>query len=473
MDISDLREVDETCNLDWEKALSQFQNVMVSGTMGMQIKAMIMLAHQSKHAPESVLSRIIPHLTGILGDYQSNQSSGFSLQKASAYCLKCIASRGDGELAMEIGRHGAATSLLRWLSHSDGEFQEVLIKCLLVVVTFSNRSRAAVASSGGLEIIISLLDLCTDDDIRLYLLEILSALALLKDVRRALARFGGLHLLVEAASSGTMVSRERACQAIGLLGVPRRSRRMLIEIGVIPVLVELLSEGDETTKLVAGNALGVISAHVDYIRPVAQAGVISLYAELLQGLERTGKDIAEDVFCILAVAEENAIEIVGHLVRILREGDEESKASAAEVMWDLSGYKHSASVIQESGAIPILIELLRSETEEVRQNVSGACAQLSYEEADRMALAEAGAIPILIDMMLHDELEDVRDNAAEALINFAGDPLYNNRVSDAISFPSFREIQNRITFIRASNEHMARSMRRMSDWQLTWNPDHV
>lgn len=468
MNCSDIENIGET-SINWEQALLQYEKVIDSGTKTTQIKAMMKLARLSKHAPESLLVRIIPHLTGNLDDYQSIHS-GCSLQKASAYCLKCIGCRGDGGLAREIGRRGAANSLLWWLSHSVGEFQEILIKCLLVVVTFCNSSRAVVASNGGVEVIISLLNSSTSD-IRLYLLEILSALALLRDVRRALTRLGSLKFLVEAASCGSMVSRERACQAIGLLGVPRRARRTLVELGVIPVLVECLRDGDHLMKLVAGNALGVISAHIDYIRLVAQSGVICLYAELLQGPDPSGMEIAEDVFCILAVAEENAVEITRHLVRILREGDDEAKASAADVLWDLASYKHTTSVVRESGVIPILVGLLQAGNEEIKQNVSGACAQLSYDEADRMALAEAGAIPILIEMMLHEELEEVRDNAAEALVNFAEDPLYHDRVSDAISVPSFRDMQNRLLHIRASNEHMARSLRRMTDWQLTWNPD--
>ncbi|KAL2322773.1 hypothetical protein Fmac_027152 [Flemingia macrophylla] len=456
--------------VDWERELKRYQDVITSGTKCMKIKAMVMLARMSKHAPEHVLARTIPFLTEILGHNVSNDSVP-SLQEAAAYCLKCIACRGDGTLAVEIGGHGATHSLMSVLPHSDGRMKKVLIKCLLVVVSFCNGSRTVVATNGGVEMIIGLLRSCTDDT-RRYLLEILSVLALRRDVRKVLTRQRALRYLVEAAGLGSMVSRERACQAIGLLGVTRQARRMLVELGAIPILVALFRNGDHTTKRVAGNSLGVISAHVEYIRPVAQAGAIPLYAELLEGPDPVGKEIAEDVFCILAVAEDNAVEIAGHLVRILREGDDEAKASAADVMWDLSGYKHSTSVVRDS--IPILVELLGSGSEDVKVNVSGAFAQLSYDGTERMALAEAGAIPILIGLMNDaDGVEDLRDNAAEALLNFYEDPLYCDRVSDVINVPSFRNIQNRLVDIRASNEHMARSLRRMSVEQLTWNPDLV
>ncbi|CAJ1963947.1 unnamed protein product [Sphenostylis stenocarpa] len=459
-------------SVDWDQELKKYQDVIASGTKSRKIKAMVTLARCSKHAPEHVLARTIPILTEILGHNVSNNSAS-SLQEAAAYCLKCIACRGGGELAVEIGGHGATHSLMRLLPHSDGSMQKVLIKCLLVIVSFCNASRAVVVTNGGVEMIIGLLSSCTNDT-RRYLLEILSVLALRRDVRKALNRLRALHYVVEAASFGTMMSRERACQALGLLGVTRQTRRILVELGAIPVLVTLFHDGDHTTKLVAGNSLGVISAHVDYIRLVAEAGAIPLYAELLEGPDPSGKEIAEDVFCILAVAEANAVEIAGHLVRILREGDDEAKASAADVMWDLSGYKHSMSIVRESGAIPILVELLESGSEDVKVNVSGAFAQLSYDGTDRMALAEAGVISVLIDMMNDvDEVEELRDNAAEALVNFYDDPLYHDRVAGEINITSFRNIQNRLVHIRASNEHMARSLRRMSVEQLTWNTDLV
>ncbi|KAI4307902.1 hypothetical protein L6164_031029 [Bauhinia variegata] len=457
-------------NLDWEQALNEYQSVIASGTKRMQIKAIKMLAQFSKRAPEDVLASSIPTLTGILGREPSNDLDR-SLQKAAAYCLKCIASRGDGGLAKEISRHDGAHCLVKLLPHSDGKFQEVLIKCLAIIVSFCDESRAIVDEDEGLEIIIRLLNSRTDD-VRGYLLEILSALAMLREVRRDMTRLGALRYLVEALSCGSMVSRERACQAIGFLGVARRARRMLVELGVIPKLVELFRYGDGTTKLVAGNTIGVISAHANYIRPVAQAGAIPLYAELLQGPGPSGKEIAEDAFCILAVAEDNAVEIAGYLTRILREGDDEAKAAAADVIWDLSGYKHSIPVIRDSGAIPILVELLGSGSQEVKENVSGAIAQLSYDGADRMELAEAGAIPLLTHM-LHDESEELKNNVAEAIVNFSEDPLYRDRVSDVVNDLSFRNMQSILNHVRASNEHMSRSLRRMSIEQFTSNPSIV
>jgi len=219
-------------------------------------------------------------------------------------------------------------------------------------------------------------------------------------------------------------------------------------------------------KLVAGNALGIISAHVDYLRPVAQAGAIPLFVELLEGSNPQGKEIAEDVFCILAVAEENAIAIAEHLVRILQGSNVEAKAAAADVVWDLSSYKHSVSVVRASGAIPLLLRLLEDENDDVREKASGAVAQLSYDRADRLALTEAGAIPILLSL-LQKESEELKDNAAEALINFSEDPALRDMISQAFDIPAFRDMQERLVRIQQSNEHTSHSLRSMSLDQFT------
>ncbi|KAJ9182564.1 hypothetical protein P3X46_006547 [Hevea brasiliensis] len=466
MDNSDGGKIQVDKNTDWEEAFSRYESVIASGNESMQVKATIRLAHLSKHAPEHVLAGTIPILAKLLLTDNSNNLIQ-SVQEAAAYCLKQIACQGDGALAAEIGQSGVTNSILSLLPQSNNRFRKVSIKCVWCLVNFGNVNRLIVARNGGLEIVIDMLNSCRDGD-RLYLLEILSALTLLREVRRVLVRLGGLRFLVEAVRFGSMISRERACQAIGLLGVTRRARSLLVELGAIQVLVELFRDGDRTTKLVAGNCLGVISAHIDFVRPLAEAGAIPLYAELLQGPDPAGMEIAEDAFCILAVAEENAASIAEHLVRILREGDDEAKIAASDIIWDLSGYKHSVSFVRNSGAIPVLVELLRDGNGEVREKVSGAIAQLSYNEADRAALADAGAVQTLIEL-LHDESEEMKDNAAEALVNFGEDPRQRDIILEAVDITSFQGMQNRMARLRFSDERIVRSLRRVNQ-QLTWDP---
>lgn len=451
--------------IDWNQAAHVYENIIACEDETSQVKATLELARLSKDAPEPVLAGIVPILVDLL------DSSHFMIQAAATYALCRLARRPDGNLCPRIGQFGAIPPIIRLLPESNDCIQRTLLKCLSAVVAFDSPNRVILARNGGLEIILDLLSACADD-MKQYLLEILSALAMLREVRRIIINLGGLPFLLEAVSSGKLSSRTRAAQAIGLLGVARRVRHMLVDLGVIPALIQLLRDGDASSKLIAGNALGIISSHFDYLRPVVQAGAIPLYVEMLKGPEPLGKEITEDVFCILAVAEDNAVLILDELVRILRGNEEEAKSAAVDVLWDLSGYKHSISVVKESGAIPILIELLQNGNNDIREKAAGTIAQLSYEGVNMEAMAEAGVIPVLIDLLRGDS-EELREYAGEALINFAEVPLYHERVSEAFDIPSFLVIQDRLNRIRASDEHMVRSMRLMSAEQFTSDPELI
>lgn len=99
---------------------------------------------------------------------------------------------------------------------------------------------------------------------------------------------------------------------------------------------------------------------------------------------------------------------------------------------------------------------MRDGSVEFKERVSGAISQLCYNENDREAFSESGMVPILIEW-LGDESEKLRDNAAEALINFSEDQDDYGGVREALSRPV---IQSRLARIRASNELLVRSMRR-------------
>uniref|UniRef100_A0A0D6R931 Armadillo repeat-containing domain-containing protein n=1 Tax=Araucaria cunninghamii TaxID=56994 RepID=A0A0D6R931_ARACU len=453
-------------NYTQEVSLDQCVQVLVRllncETELVQIRTAIKLGRIAKLAPENILEKTVPHVVALLS--RPSHSHSPSIQETAAFCLGRFACRADN-LSSTVGDYGALPILLRLLQESEGRMQRVVAKSLRELVICTQSNQVILARSGGVETIIHIMA-SSSDDIKKLAAEILSAMTSLKEVRRAIVSFNGLSMLVKSARLGRIASRTRAAQAIGLLGVTRRIRRMLVNAGAIPALTDLLREGDLPAKLVSGNALGIISAHVDYLRPVAQAGAIPLFAELLEGSDPQGKEIAEDVFSILAVAEENAIAIAEHLVRILQGSNAEAKAAAADVIWDLSSYKHSISVVSTSGAIPLLLRLLEDENDEVKEKASGAVAQLSYDQGDRGALAEAGAIPILMSL-LRDESEELKDNVAEALINFSEDPLLKEHISEAFNIPAFQDIQERLARIRQSDEHTVRSLRVMSLEQFT------
>ncbi|KAL8462312.1 hypothetical protein ACS0TY_033385 [Phlomoides rotata] len=461
--MSEGKEAESSNNRDWDVLFNLFAEVLASEKAALKIRAIVKLAKMSRYAPENKLELAVPMLLELLRIPQGNLSP--LIQEASAHCLKCIASRGEGKLVNLIGQPHAISTLLSLLPISGEGLQRALLKCLRNVVTFSTNSCTILFSHGGLLFVLDMIDNCSGES-KWILLEILSALALIKEVRMHLLNSTRVHLLVEAAKYGSMISRTRAAQAIGLLGLTKRSCRLLVGVGALPVLIRLLEEGNPSTKLVAGNALGVISSCINHIRLIALAPerVISLYVELLQGSDFIGKEIAEDVLSVLAVCEENAIPIIEQLVRILRGNDPEAKAAAADVIWDLSSYEYSSPVLQNSGAISVLVELLEDENIDVREKVAGAIAQLSQNEADRAFLANCGVIPRLINV-LDNGSDELRDNAAEALVNFSLDSSLGDQISSITENPTFQNMHDRLMQIRASDEHLDVSLRRMTTEQ--------
>ncbi|CAI0374039.1 unnamed protein product [Linum tenue] len=466
--------IEEKFDPVWELLLNRYQVAASSESQGTQLKASIELTRYSDHAPEHILARAIPTLAGLL---LSNNGSTDSVKEAAVYCLKRIAFRGEGFLAREIGNSGAIPFLLRLLPLSNDGFQRVVIKCVWCLVNSADENRVTVARNGGLEIILGMLNSCVEDSGNkkwVYLLEIFSALVLLKEVRKRLSELNGIRFLIESAKCGRMKSRERACQAIGLLGRSRRARCILVDLGAIPVVIELFRDGNGKTKVTAGNSLGIISSHINFIRKAAEAGAIPLYADLIQGPDPIGKEIAEDALCILAIAEENAVAIADQLARILREGDDESKVAASYVFCNLGTYEPSASIVRNSGAISILVGLLRHGNLDVKGSASGVICQLSYDRANREALLEAGAVPILIGL-LGDHSEDVnlRDNVAEALVNFSQDMEQGDLVAEVVNGPSFENAHTRVGRLRSSDEQTVSSLRHLSVEQLSYNPELV
>ncbi|KAM7262927.1 hypothetical protein ACFE04_000610 [Oxalis oulophora] len=157
-------------------------------------------------------------------------------------------------------------------------------------------------------------------------------------------------------------------------------------------------EIDCKTKLVVGNSPALISA---------QLGVDNL---LEARTDLIDKDIAKNTFCILAGVETNAVHILEHLVRILQDGNNELKAAAAHVLWDLFSPGTSSRFL-----------LLESR---------GSC-------------------------------------------KFSDDQLQRDGILQVIDDPVFESMKARLAQIRASHGHMHRSMRRMSVEELIEDPNHA
>ncbi|XP_039048782.1 uncharacterized protein LOC120189626 [Hibiscus syriacus] len=194
---------------------------------------------------------------------------------------------------------------------------------------------------------------------------------------------GGLEIVINMLNSSADVVMGKSLPSNR---VTHCAYRMLVDLGVIDVLTEMLRVRDAAAKLLAGN---------------------SFDPELIQGPEPLGHEIAEYVFCVLAVAKANAVSIAQNLVRILRKRH-----------W-LQALGVCRSKLGCNRAIPPLVELLGSQSNE------NCC--ITFRGAE---------------------------NAAEALINFFEDPLQHEIISQVADHLSFRSTENRLGRIRTDNRRV-------------------
>ncbi|KAF5803877.1 putative armadillo-like helical protein [Helianthus annuus] len=149
----------------------------------------------------------------------------------------------------------------------------------------------------------------------------------------------------------------------------------------------------------------------------------------------------------------------------MRGNDNESVGAAADVVWDLSSYKHVLPVFHSFGVISLLVELLRSDDSNVKEKVCGAISQLSYDYAERVVIADLGGISVLISM-----LEDESKLKIMLLKRLFVYTRWCDRMSGALSHPVFLRVRGQMVQTRAAELRLAESVRQMTVDELTWNP---
>ncbi|CAN6300400.1 unnamed protein product [Urochloa humidicola] len=440
---------------DWAQVARKYVNVVSSGDEAAAVRATLEVKRLASHAPDPAVRLAVRALVGVLAG-----SPPPRLQAAASQALCSVVRVDGGKFAAEVVAAGFFTVAHLLLPESEEVPLRILLRCLSCVLSFHATSRVEFTRGGGAEVILNLFPGCSAATKR-WLVEILSALALMREVRRLLLTDGKVEYLVEAISFGNLASRTRAAQAAGLLGASTIGRSSLAEMGAPLALVGLMRDGDSSAKLVAANALGIVSSIGHHLQLIHQSGAIPLYAELLKEDHPLAKDIVEDVFCILISIRDNAGVVLENLAGILRGEDDLAISAAVDVLLALAEYKSTIPFLSSSGVITVLVDLLRNRNHDVIEKVTGAVAQLSYEEYVREGLMEAGAIPVLLDL-LHGHLRDLTESAAaEALINFSEDPSCQEYAPMLQRVPELSAFRDHLFHFRISQGHLIQSARRI------------
>ncbi|RLN19960.1 uncharacterized protein C2845_PM02G22100 [Panicum miliaceum] len=439
---------------DWAEAARKYLDVVSSGDEAAAVRATLEVKRLAGHAPDSAVRLAVRALVSLLA-----RSPPPRLQAAASQALCSVVRIDGGRFAAEAVDAGFFPVAQRLLPESEEVPQRMLLRCLSCILTLHATSRVVFGRGGGAEVILDLLPGCSGATKR-RLVEILSVLALMKEVRRLLLTDGKVKYLVAAISFGNLASRTRAAQAAGLLGASTIGRSLLVEMGAPLALVGLMRNGDSSAKLVAANALGIVSSIGPHLPLIHQSGAIPLYAELLKESHPLAKDIVEDVFCNLISIRDNAGVVLENLAGILRGEDDPAISAAVDVLLALAEYKSIIPFLKSSGVIPVLVDLLRNRNHDVIEKVTGAVAQLSYEEYIREGLMEDGAIPVLLDL-LNGRLGDLTESAAaEALINFSEDPSCQEYAPMLQRVPELSAFRDHLFHFRTSQGHLIQSVRR-------------
>ncbi|CAN6319467.1 unnamed protein product [Urochloa humidicola] len=445
---------------DWAQMARKYVNVVSSGDVAAAVRATLEVKRLASHAPDPAVRLAVRVLVGVLAG-----SPPPRLQAAASQALCSVVRVDGGKFATEVVAAGFFTVAHLLLQESEEVPQRILLRCLSCILSFHATSRVEFARGGGAEVILNLFPGCSAATKR-WLVEILSALALMREVRRLLLTDGKVEYLVEAISFGNLASRTRAAQAAGLLGASTVGRSSLAERGAPLALVGLMRDGDSSAKLVAANALGIVSSIGHHLQLIHQSGAIPLYAELLKEDHPVAKDIIEDVFCILISIRDNAGVVLENLAGILRGEDDLAISAAVDVLLALAEYKSTIPFLNSSGVITVLVDLLQNRNHDVIEKVTGAVAQLSYEEYVREGLMEADAIPVLLDL-LHGHLGDLTESAAaEALINFSEDPSCQEYAPMLQRIPELSAFRDHLFHFRISQGHLIQSARRRIEQHL-------
>ena len=446
---------------EWAEVARKYLHVVSSGDEAAAVRATLEIKRLACHAPDSAMRVAARALVGLLA-----RSPPPRLQAAASQALCSVVGVDGGRFAAESVDAGFFPVAKRLLPEAEEVPQRIMLRCLSCILTLHATSRVVFGRGGGAEVILDLFPGCSGATKR-RLVEILSALALMKEVRRLLLNDGKVEYLVAAISSGNLASRTRAAQAAGLLGASTIGRSLLVEMGAPVALVGLMRNGDSSANLVAANALGIVSSIGPHLPLILQSGAIPLYAELLKERHPLAKDIVEDVFCILISIRDNAGVVLENLAGILRGEDDLAISAAVDVLLALAEYKSVIPFLKSSGVITVLVDLLRNgNNHDVIEKVTGAVAQLSYEEYIREGLMEVGAIPVLLDL-LNGRLGNLTESAAaEALINFSEDPSCQEYAPMLQRVPELSAFRDHLFHFRNSQGHLIQSMRRRIEQRL-------
>ena len=348
-----------------------------------------------------------------------------STKAPQARTIRCLLERisdcreGEGAPAAPYGVIAPLVSLL--LCHDEADGQR------LVALTFSNlamtiSNRDMIVEAGA---IVPLVQLLGSGSVALQQ-PAARALAYLAEGRSARAKIiaaGAMRPLLQLLRSSNLAAQLTAAMAVRVFAFEEPDS--VVAAGAIPLLVQLLTSSSEEVHWMASVSLYYLARNVNNIAQVIAAGAIPLLAELLRtsGSTDVQREAARTLGTLALMAQSAVISAgaIEPLVRLLKDGSEDTQSAAALALVDLSsGNEACQAMIAAAGAIAPLVRVLRvpARSEELQGHAAALLANIA--SADAKSIVAAGALPFLVERLAAGSAE-TQEKAARAVNCIARD----------------------------------------------------
>ncbi|KAG7395993.1 hypothetical protein PHYBOEH_002899 [Phytophthora boehmeriae] len=250
----------------------------------------------------------------------------------------------------------------------------------------------------------------------------LAELALTHEYRVAIAKFGGIRVLVSILESKSEHDglKTQAASALWNLAVLDANKTEIAR--AIPAMVRLLQSTDEALKSLTAGVLSELALNFDFHAAIVGASGVQALIERIKKGSSAGKEYAGRCLWRLAVNSANRTTITGAggalMAIALISGTSDGQKTCGAGLIEEVALAGDIAIFEVYG-IQMLVELIRNGTSAQRVHATIALEYLTrYNSCNQSTVVQAGGVEVLLKLV-RDGSFVRRDEAACVLANLA------------------------------------------------------
>ncbi|KAM6900499.1 outer dynein arm-docking complex subunit 2 [Xenentodon cancila] len=287
---------------------------------------------------------------------------------------------------------------------------------ILKQISHNPQIRRSIVDTSGLQSIVKILD-STCKDLKALAAESIANVAIFRRARRTVRQHGGIEKLVQLLASVPNIAELSTdqdmdvevarCGALALWSCSRstKNKEAIRKAGGIPLLGHLLQSPNENMLIPVVGILQECALEESYRGAIYTEGLIK---DLVKNLSSNNDEL--QMHCASAIfkcAEEKETRDLVRmykglqpLVSLLGKVDNKQLLTAATgAIWKCSLSMKNVTIFQEHKALETLVDLLTDQPEEVLVNVTGALAEFAQIPANKFTIRKCGGIKPLVNLL--------------------------------------------------------------------------